>query len=224
MIDEELSFLANERIPCRTFAHARDVSKAVAFCMGPEPPPPFDLSTDPGRCGTEPDLLTSGELDDFMTVSRSAALFGDGTPRAHFLVVRRDEISDVEKLVKENPTLAELDSVRPLVIALEFLDQSVDDSCEVPGVVSLALPGEVGAPPDFDEVADLIEDAQQAIETLRSIDFDALQQQLYEAVVEPIKSAACFAARGVVNVVIKPKNTKRLLLNQAAKIALGCPG
>jgi hypothetical protein len=83
---------------------------------------------------------------------------------------------------------------------------------------------EVGTPPDFEEVAALMEEAQRKVDELRPIDFDAIQEALYEAIVVPIQSAMCFAARGVINEIIKPKNYKRLILNQSAKIATGCPG
>jgi hypothetical protein len=69
-----------------------------------------------------------------------------------------------------------------------------------------------------------MEEAQRKVDELRPIDFDAIQEALYEAIVVPIQSAMCFAARGVINEIIKPKNYKRLILNQSAKIATGCPG
>jgi hypothetical protein len=199
-----------------------DAADAVVFCMGPEPALPFDPLNDAGRCGDEEALLVSGGIDDFMAVSRSAAQALDGAPYLYYLVVRRDQISELQTYVRSNPLLAELDPVRSLVSALETFDDSEDDNCrDGGGVISVALPPEAGTPPDLSEVATRIEEAQRALGQLRMLDLQALKEQAVQIVLDTVRQAICPTIGVAVNKVIAPTNFKRLALNIALRGVLG---
>ena len=199
-----------------------DATEAVMFCMGPEPELPFAARNDAGRCGDEEALLVSGGLEDFMAISRSAAQDPDGDPYLYYLVIRRDQISELQAYVEDNPLLAELDPVRALVSALQAADDAEDDYCEDGGgVVSVAIPRVVGRPPDLSEVGARIEQAQQALNTLQQLDLQTLKEQAVQIVLDTVRMSVCPTIGVGVNALIPTSNFKWLALNIAVQGAVG---
>jgi hypothetical protein len=214
--DYEVEYFRGDPIP------VFDATEAVLYCMGPEPELPFAARNDAGRCGDEEALLVSGGLEDFMAVSRSAAQDDSGDPYLYYLVIRRDEISQLQAYVEGNPLLAELDPIRALVSALEAADDSEDDYCEDGGgVVSVALPPEAGRPPDLSQVAARIEQAQRALDTLQQLDLQTLKEEAVQIALDTVRAAVCPTIGVAVNAVIAPRNFKRLAVNIAVQGILG---
>jgi hypothetical protein len=214
--DYEVEYFRGDPIP------VFDATEAVLFCMGPEPELPFAARNDAGRCGDEEALLVSGGLDNFMAVSRSAAQDPNGDPYLYYLVIRRDQISELQAYVEDNPLLAELDPVRALVSALQAADDSEDDYCEDGGgVVSVALPPEAGRPPDLSEVTARIAQAQQALDTLQQLDLQTLKEEAVQIALDTVRMSVCPTIGLAVGKVIPPSNFKLLALNIAVQGVVG---
>lgn len=147
---------------CTPSDAARDVAEAVLFCMGPPPPPPpppVDFSSDPARCDNTTNLA-SGVPGDFMVITRSRLLDGNGIPHPrHYVIFDLTQLS----------SLATLDAAQPLVTALYGLDagsiKAVTDQCELPDIVSIALDGD-GTPPNFGSINGRISDVQNGLNDL----------------------------------------------------------
>jgi hypothetical protein len=177
---------------CASSAAARDVAEAVLFCMGPPPPPPpapVDFSDDPARCDNVTSLA-SGIAGDFMVVTASRKLDGDGNPYPrHYMIL--------DLTLPEIGELAALDAAQPLLTALYGLDAGnlteVKDQCELPNIVSIALDGD-GTPPDFGSINDRIRDLQNGLEDLPAFiargraQAEAYAEQLYKQLVCPAVS------------------------------------
>ncbi len=204
--DYEVESFRGDPIP------AFDASEAVMSCMGPEPELPFAPRNDAGRCGDQEALLVSGELDDFMAISRSAAEDANGNPYLHYLILRRDQIAEVQAYVEDNPLLAELDPVRALVAALQAADDSDDDYCEDGGgYVSVAVPEAVGTPPDLSEVGARIAEAQQALNMLKELDLQALKEEAVQIVLDTVRMAVCPTIGTGVNALFPARSYKALV-------------
>ena len=214
--DYEVEYFRGDPIP------VFDATEAVMLCMGPEPKLPFEARNDAGRCGDEEALLVSGGLEDFMAIGRSAAQDPNGDPYLYYLVIRRDQISELEAYVEDNPLLAELDPVMALVSALQAADDSEDDYCEDGGgVVSVAIPRVVGSPPDLSEVGARIEEAQQALNTLQQLDLQTLKEEAVQIVLDTVRMSVCPTIGVGVNALIPRSNYKRLALNISVQVAVG---
>lgn len=183
---------------CVPSDEARGYADAIVACLSPPPPPPPVFSDDPARCEPTQDMLASGQVTDFMFVSRSQKV----DPTTGSLYKRDYLIVNLEKLTRlAVVSRAEsLDTVQQFLFSLYYLDAdpspNAKDQCEQPGIVSLALEY-VGDPPQYLQLGGLVGDAGAGLDNLDDLITNA-QDTVEAFAVELVQDLLCPAFESAV--------------------------